>query len=537
MMETAKRPVARDLDPGTGVPWRSLSQGFGLDPEHLRMLGFLASVCAAAAALVLGADVIFQSRLEVPSLVILVGVLTVALAIAAVVAGRPRWSRGLDVAGVTLMALGVAAGAIIPDGLDAAAILPLGGAVLTLPREHGRPLAIMFLAAYLAGMTGEASAYVFGPMASVVGPDSVLRSLAESGVMLGLIYGVVWWVGDKWWDATASAQRTLSSQRRLLEVNERLLSTLDPEGVLGLIADSLKEVLAYDNLTIYRFDRASGLMRPVVARDRFAQLILGTTLPVTVGVTGWVVAHAEAQCVNDSRSDPRVAIIPGTPDEPESLIVVPLFVRGQVAGTLNVGRMGGHEAYFSAHEFEIARLFAGQASIALQNAETYQAVTDRAETDAVTGLANRGALNERLEALVANPAAQPCALVMIDLDGLKDYNDRYGHPAGDTALKAIGAAISSAVRERDQAFRYGGDEFSVLLPRTDLAKGGIVAERIRQTIENLDSGFPTASLGVACTSGRVATPRMLLDEADVALYEAKKFGGNRVEIADEDPAA
>jgi diguanylate cyclase (GGDEF)-like protein len=536
-METTRRALARDLDTPPGASRRGLGLVFGLDPKPVRTLGLLASACAVATALVLTADVVLQPKVEPNAFLILAGILGVALTIAAIVAGKPRWSYGLDVAGVTLMLLGVAAGAMLPDGLDAAAILPLGGAVLTLPREHGRPLAFMFLLAFAAGMTGESLSYLVGGMANVVGPGNVARSLAESGVMLALIYGVVWWVGDKWWDATASAHHSLSSQRRLLEVNERLLSTLDPEGVLGLIADSLKSVLSYDNLTIYRVDRAAGIMRPVVARDRFAQLILGTTLPVTVGVTGWVVEHGEAQCVNDSRKDPRVAIIPGTPDEPEALIVVPLFVRGLVAGTLNVGRMGGREAYYSPQEFEIARLFAGQASIALQNAETHRAVTDRAETDAVTGLGNRGSFNERLDALATNPAAQPCALVMIDLDGLKDYNDRHGHPAGDAALKLVGSAIGSAVRDRDQAFRYGGDEFAVLLPRTDLAKAAAVAERIRKSIDDLGTGVPTGSLGVACTSNRIVTSQALLDRADAALYDAKYSGGNRIEIDAEDPAA
>jgi diguanylate cyclase (GGDEF)-like protein len=537
LMESTHRASARNLDrvPGSSVHASSLR--FGLDPVHVRTLGLLAAACAAAMALVLAGDVMVQSSVDFRALAILIGVLSVALGIAAIVAGKPNWSYGLDVAGVTLMLLGVAAGAMLPDGLDAAAILPLGGAVLTLPREHGRPLLILFVAAFAFGMAGETAAYTVGGMSSVVGRDNVPRSLAESGVMLALIYGVVWWVGDKWWAATSSAHQSLSGQRRLLEVNERLQTTLDPEGVLGLIADSLKAVLIYDNLTIYRVDRVAGVMRPVVARDRFAQLIMGTTIPISAGITGWVVAHGEAQCVNDSAVDPRVAIIPGTPDEPESLIVVPLFVRGQVAGTLNVGRMGRREAFFTSQEFEMARLFAGQASIALQNAETHRAVSDKAETDALTGLGNRGSFNERLEALTSNPAAQPCALVIIDLDRFHEYNTRYLHTGGDTALKLIAGAIVSAVRDRDQAFRYGGDEFAVLLPRTDLPRATAVAERIRLAIADLGTGLPTASLGVACTSSAVVTAKQLLYSADAASFEAKDSGGNQVHLALEDPAA
>jgi diguanylate cyclase (GGDEF)-like protein len=536
-MESTKRAVSRDLDPPVSAGIFGLGHGFALDAEEVRPMGLLAAVCAVAVAVVMAVYVMLAPHEDLSGLIVMTGAAAAALLVAAAAVGKRRTAHGLDIAGMALMLLGIAAGALSPDGLGAAAILPLGGAVLTLPNERGRPLATMFLLAFAAGMTGETAAYLVGGMATVVGPANVPRSLVESGVGLGFIYGLVWWVGDRWWAATASAQHALTSQRRLLEVNERLLSTLEPEGVLSLIADSLKSVVNYDNLTIYRVDRTTGLLRPVVARDRFAQLIMGTTLQPTVGITGWVVAHAEAQCVNDSRSDPRVAIIPGTPDEPESLIVVPLLVRGQVAGTLNLGRMGRSEAHFTPAEFEMARLFAGQASIALQNAETHRAVTDRAETDSLTGLQNRGAFDERLEALVGNPAAQPCALVMVDLDGLHGYNNRHGHPAGDTALQAIGKVIKTAVRDGDGAFRYGGDEFAVLLPRTEESKAVSVAERIRRAIADLDAGTPTASLGVACTSDLDAAPIELLIAADRALLRAKASGGNRIEMGDEVSAA
>jgi diguanylate cyclase (GGDEF)-like protein len=272
----------------------------------------------------------------------------------------------------------------------------------------------------------------------------------------------------------------------------------------------------------------------MVARDRFAGLILRTTFPLDRGVTGWVIAHGEAQCVNDILLDRRAATIPGTPDEPESLIVVPLLVRGQVAGTLNVGRMGKAEAHFSPGDFELVRLFAGQASIAIQNAEIHRAVRNRAETDSLTGLHNRGAFDEVLGALVANPAAQPCALIMVDLDGFKDYNDRYGHQAGDKVLKAVGKAIGSVVRDRDLSFRYGGDEFAILIPRTAIQPAVQVADRIRDAIAELalvSARTLTVSAGVAGHPIEGLTGATLVAAADAALYRAKQLGGNRTETS------
>ncbi|HEY8238910.1 MAG TPA: sensor domain-containing diguanylate cyclase, partial [Candidatus Limnocylindrales bacterium] len=326
--------------------------------------------------------------------------------------------------------------------------------------------------------------------------------------------------------------RTLASQRQLLVLNERFLATVDPQQVLSLLADSLHSLVAYDNLTIYRVDRAAGLLRPVLARDRFASLIMESTITLDRGITGWVVTHGEAQCVNDAMQDSRISLIPGTPSEDESLIVVPLTADGMVLGTLNVGRMGGPEAYFSATEFEIARLFASQASIALVNAESHRAVATRAETDALTGLRNRRAFDDDMVGLMADPAAPPIVLVMLDLDGLKQFNDRFGHPAGDKLLRAVAEAMSASVRGDDRAYRIGGDEFAVLMRKTSLRVGMQVASRIRRAIADLDSGGGSAvaaSLGVAACPEDVADPSALVSAADAALYRAKRAGGNRVD--------
>ena len=109
----------------------------------------------------------------------------------------------------------------------------------------------------------------------------------------------------------AELEHQMISQRRLLEVNERLLSTLDPAGVLDLIADSLKAIVPYDTLTIYRVDRVKAVRRAVIARDRFAELILAHESPLGTGITGWVVDHGEAVLSNQAHLDPTVDPGPG----------------------------------------------------------------------------------------------------------------------------------------------------------------------------------------------------------------------------------
>jgi diguanylate cyclase (GGDEF)-like protein len=318
-------------------------------------------------------------------------------------------------------------------------------------------------------------------------------------------------------------EQYLLSQRRLLEINEQLLSNIDPAGVLELIADSLKTLVAYDNLTIYRLDAAAGVLRAVLARDRFAALILSTTQAVDCGITGWVLAHGAAECVNDAHLDPRANLIPGTPMEVESLVVVPLRVGGEFVGTLNVGRMG-EAGHFSAQEFELVKLLAGQASIALANVEAHRALWARAETDALTGLRNRGAFEQDLERLLADSREAPVLLLMIDLDNFKLYNDRHGHPAGDRVLRAVGAAITAV---HGVGYRYGGDEFAVIVPKGMPAQEDEIIERLAAGLASIrpTGEMPlTASVGAAWFPQSGPTKDAFVAAADEELYRAKARG-------------
>ena len=323
----------------------------------------------------------------------------------------------------------------------------------------------------------------------------------------------------------AELEHQLVSQRRLLEINERLLSTLDANSVLELIADSLKTVVAYHSLTIYRVDRERGVRRPILARDRFAEVIMDYEGPLGLGITGWVIENAEAVRSNDAHLDARSVQIPGTPFEPESMIVVPLFVDGEVIGTLNVGRIGGDEVHFSVNEFELTKLFAGQASIALQNAEAHGAVKVRADHDSLTGLRNHGAFQRELGELLAEAGDVPFAVLMMDLDSFKAFNDSCGHPAGDALLALVAAAIRGAVREKDRVYRYGGDEFAVLIPGASRGQAFEVGQRIRRAVAELPDPPTgpkvTITVGVSCYPEDGVSKDALVCAADEALYLVK----------------
>lgn len=172
-------------------------------------------------------------------------------------------------------------------------------------------------------------------------------------------------------EQSAQLERQLESQQRLLEINQRLLSTLDPSDVFEAIASGLKRVVAYDNLSIYRVDREAKLLRPVLSRDHHADEVMNFDIPFGAGMINWVVDHGKPLLANDAIHDPRAIQIPGTQNEPEAVAIVPLISEREVIGTLNISRVGGLEVYFTEKDFELVQLFASQAAIAVTNARLY----------------------------------------------------------------------------------------------------------------------------------------------------------------------
>jgi diguanylate cyclase (GGDEF)-like protein len=162
-------------------------------------------------------------------------------------------------------------------------------------------------------------------------------------------------------------------------------------------------------------------------------------------------------------------------------------------------------------------------------------------TDALTGIANRRSFDERLSVEVAraNRYGTPLALVMIDLDHFKELNDRFGHLAGDEVLKRVAALVDREKRLGDLVARYGGEELAAILPHTEARAAMVWAERVRQLVAGTrvqsEAGAltVTASFGVAGAASNRETPAALIEEADQALYQAKRQGRNRVMAASE----
>lgn len=319
-------------------------------------------------------------------------------------------------------------------------------------------------------------------------------------------------------------ERQLRSQRELLQITESLLTTLDSRAVLESITERLERLITCDNIAIEVVDPATGLLTPLTARGVHEAFYMEPWDPGETGVATWVVEHDEPVYIRDERDDPRVNHREESPTE-GSLIVVPLRSRAGAIGVLTIERLGVGNT-FSFDEFELVQLFAAQVSIALQNAEVFQAVQVRARTDGLTGLLNHATFEEWLDRFVRDGSA--FSLIMIDLDDFRDVNNSRGHQAGDELLRAIAAGLVKAGRETDLAFRYGGDEFAFLLPHTDGGGAMLAAERARQAV--LATGV-SASVGVATFPIDGATPAEVLLAADRACFVAKRQGRDRIATA------
>ncbi len=178
---------------------------------------------------------------------------------------------------------------------------------------------------------------------------------------------------------------------------------------------------------------------------------------------------------------------------------------------------------------EIAeRILKVHAQLARQN----ERLEELAAVDELTGTKNRRRFREDLDLLYAQAQrlGSPLSLIMLDLDQFKQYNDAFGHPAGDEILKRLGSTLRSTLRSHDVVARYGGEEFVILLPATDQDEAMEVAERLRSSIAS--DAWPrrevTASLGVGTIGPSTSSASVLVEQADQAMYQSKQAGRNRV---------
>jgi diguanylate cyclase (GGDEF)-like protein len=215
-------------------------------------------------------------------------------------------------------------------------------------------------------------------------------------------------------------------------------------------------------------------------------------------------------------------------------LLVGLRMRDEPPALLALHRFGA--APFGERDRESAATFAPLFATALDNLRRFHRAEELSITDSLTGVYNYRYLRSALDKEVARARrfGEVFSLIMLDVDHLKDYNDRHGHLRGSEVLRRLAQLVLAQLRGADVVAKYGGDEFVVILPQTDRAGAGILAERIRGAIELHE--FPgesegvkiTSSMGIAQFPDDGESTRDLLDVADAALYQAKRSGRNKV---------
>jgi diguanylate cyclase (GGDEF)-like protein len=316
--------------------------------------------------------------------------------------------------------------------------------------------------------------------------------------------------------------------RYILDASREFSESLNLSYVVGAVRASTATVGGYDRVIVWLMDDQE--KRLVNAED-------GEATP-----SGHSVDAAHALAVRAAKSG-RITFERPNGDVrfsdgdigPVLAIAIPLIVGARVVGALEARH--DSPTLPTLHVVEVLETLATHAATAIESARLHEVIEERSQMDALTRLFNRRRLEEDLEVECKRCARyeRPLAFVMIDVDHFKAFNDTHGHPRADIVLQEVAEVIAGCVRTTDTAYRYGGEEFCILLRETTARDAMHLAERVRQRIESrFASGATpgvTASFGVAEFSAATPMPRTLVEAADAAMYDSKHAGRNRVALS------
>ena len=266
-------------------------------------------------------------------------------------------------------------------------------------------------------------------------------------------------------------------------------------------------------------------------------VIDGMRLRCDQGIAGWVARHRQPLRLDDATKDPRyyAGVEQQTHFTPRTMLCVPVVSKDTLLGVIQViNKIDG--STFTEDELHLAQTLADHAAIAIENASLYRQAYVASITDDLTGLGNTRHFNRLLPELVARG---PVALLVLDLDNFKTIVDTYGHLVGSRTIGYIGRIIGHLIRPGDVAARFGGDEFVIILPDTDVDTARGIGETIRAAVETVstlegngvDISTVTASVGVAVFPDHARTAEGLFKAADAAMYAVKRRSKNAVAVA------
>lgn len=330
----------------------------------------------------------------------------------------------------------------------------------------------------------------------------------------------------------ATARRQSQELSLLDRVRNAISRELDLPLIFKTVVQAISEVFGYSHVCIYLLEEGELVLQHQLGYNQVIERI-----PRTKGVSGRVVQTGQPVLLPDVRVDQDFL---GAIDGIASEVCVPLFDRGKVVGILNVEST--HGVRLGVDDLRLIRMLGEHIGLAIGQARLYGEVQRLAITDALTGALNRRHFFELGEAEFRRSSrlGHPLCAIMLDIDHFKQVNDQFGHAVGDHVLHDLVDRFRKNLREGDVLGRYGGEEFAILLPKTDLESATQIAERLRLVVSETpfdtrrNSIAVTLSLGVAMCSRNTADLSALLDAADRGMYSSKHSGRNRVTFEDQD---
>jgi len=318
-------------------------------------------------------------------------------------------------------------------------------------------------------------------------------------------------------DKTRVKEPSSEHLREIIQTQTEIAaSDLDLDAIMRLIAARAQELTGATAGVVELADGEDMVYRVVTGE---ATPFLGVRVPMAGSLSGRGVNEGLVLRSDDTRVDPRVNAEACRRVGARSMLCVPLVHRARTVGVLKV--YSSAPRAFAAGDVETLELLSGLIAAHMSHATLLAAEAHGGRHDALTGLPNRRAYDERLAVEVSRASRYgwPLTLCLLDLDGFKDVNDRLGHPAGDQVLRRVAAVIDEA-RVADDKFRVGGDEFAILMPRTPREDAALAATRLCHSICDVEvaGGSIGASFGLA---EGLADPAALHAAADSELLAAK----------------
>ena len=318
----------------------------------------------------------------------------------------------------------------------------------------------------------------------------------------------------------------------LNNISRHAISTLNPDEMLAKIAEELEQGLTYDHvgIALLEYSTREVVVQAEGGRRREA---LGKRIALGSGLVGQVARTGKLAVYSQFRPNDEAAH-PVLPDS-VSAVALPIFYAEQLHGILYVESCVPCE--FSDGETLLLRTLADLIAGALHNALAFQKAQEQAITDGLTGVKTHRFFMEALSAewKRSTRAGRAFSLVLMDLDRFKFVNDFYGHLEGDLVLQRVGHILEQNCRRSDAVARYGGDEFVILMPETNIEHARQLASKLRAWVSSdplLREKSITASFGIASYPLHGSTPQELIQVADASMYLSKHQGGNAVSTAD-----